>query len=1095
MAQHIGSNKQISGLIAFAVWALSLLLALPSNGQVTGATLSGAVKDPSGAVIPKAQVAIKNAATGITRNLISDSAGFYSAPNLLPGDYDVTFSAAGFATQIRKGINLDVGAQQVVDATMQVGQVAQTVEVTTEAPLVQLTSSALTAEVSATTVRELPLNGRSWTDLATLQPGVALIETHASQSNRGYGSQVTISGGRPQQNNYRLDGITVNDYMNGAPGNVQGGELGVDAIQEFSVLTSNYSAEYGRTSGGVVNAITRSGTNSLHGSAYEFLRNSALDARNFFDGAQIPPFRRNEFGVSLGGPIRRNKVFIFGNYEGIRQSKTTTTVSTVPSVAARGGNLCSVPTGVSPACTPTTVTVDPSAQAYLPLWPLPNGPVLGNGDTAVLTFHSPQITREDFATTRADVKFSDKDSLSVTYLYEDNPSTTPDLLNAILFSNHSKRQTVALEETHMFSSGFVNSARVGYNRVYAAQNADGQAINPLTSEASLASDPGRNAAQVFVGGITRFTGGTLSTNLNVWVWNSYQFYDDASWTHGAHTTKLGFAVEHMQTADAAGSERGGLWRFGSLTAFLTNKPKAFETGIASTQGPRNMRQTLFGGYVQDDWRWRSNLTLNLGVRYEMVTVPTEAENKISLLPAITSPKFRLGSPAYANATTRDFSPRVGFAWDPFRNQRTAVRGGFGIFDTLPLPYETTILFSNAFPFASLLTLPKAPAGSFYQGGFSLLQPANSDQASYIEQNPHRSYVMQWNLSVQQQLAPSLAAVVGYVGSRGVHQEFRSDDVNIVLPVLTSAGYLWPNPVASGNVVNQNFGEIRNVTWPMSTAYDALQVGVQKRMSHGLQIQTSFTWGKSIDEGSSSGFGDSFSNSISSEHWFDLKLSRGLSDFNVGRSLVINAIWDAPSPKLSFQPLGWALNGWEFGGIYTVRDGTPFTPTFGTDGDPLGLNSTDPWAFPNRLTGSGCKALTSPGNPSNYVKTQCFAVPTAPTQAFYDANCDPSFGDPTLLQCSNLRGNSGRNILIGPGESNLDFFVYKNNPIRRISESFNVQFRAEIFNILNHPNFAVPVNPTNTDIFDSTGAPNAVAGQLTSTSTDSRQIQFALKVIW
>jgi len=1148
MASLAFSNKQFLVIVVLASFALSCLLVQPSYGQVAGATLSGAVKDPSGAAIPMAQVSIKNVATGVTRNLTTDSVGFYSAPNLLPGDYEVTFTAQGFAREVRTGVNLDVGAQQVLDATMRVGQISQAVEVTTEAPLVQLTSSAITGDVNATTVRELPLNGRSWTDLATLQPGVASVQTHAPQSNRGFGSEVTISGGRPQENNYRLDGVTVNDYMNGAPGNVLGGDLGVDAIQEFKVLTSNYSAEYGRTSGGVVNAITRSGTNSFHGSAYEFLRNSALDTRNFFDGPTVPPFKRNEFGASAGGPIHKDKIFIFGNYEGIRQSKTITTVPTVPSLAARQGIIrdssgnpedqhgCSfqgwtqtngcpksgasiVPLTMQSQCAPegngatshllapgqAGFCVDDSAAKYLTFWPTPtaNSPLLGSGNTALVSFPSPTIVAENFGTLRADWKFSEKDSVFVTYLNEDNPQTVPDPLNDVLDNNHIKRQTVALEETHVFGSAFVNSARVGYNRVYAANDDNVGAINAASSDTSLTSDPGRTASQVYTGQITHFMGSTLSANGNTWVWNSYQFYDDAFWTHGAHSTKFGFAVEHMQTADAARTEPGGLWHFGSLTAFLTNQPTAFETGIASTQGPRNMRQTLFGGYIQDDWRLRPNLTLNLGLRYEMVTVPTEADNHISLLPQITSPQFRLGSPAYGNATERDFSPRVGFAWDPFGNQKTAVRGGFGIFDTLPLPYETTILFSNAAPYASLFNKPKIPGGAFYQGGFGLLQ-AGQNEASFIEQNPHRSYVMQWNLSIQRQLAPSLAAVVGYVGSHGVHQQFRSDDINFVLPVSTSAGYLWPVPVGNGAVLNQNFGEIRGVMWPMSTSYHALQVGVQKKMSHGVQLQTSFTWGKSIDEGSSSGFGDSFTNSISSEHWFDLKLSRGLSDFNVGRSLVINVIWDVPAPKFSLQPFSWGLSGWEFGGIVTVRDGTPFSATFGTDGDPLGMNSTDPWDFPNRLTGPGCATLTNPGNPNNYVKTQCFAIPTAPDVNFFNSGggigCDPAFGsttkgDPNYLWCFNLRGNAGRNILIGPGESNLDFSLYKNNPIRRISESFNVQFRAEIFNILNHPNFAVPVNQTNTDIFASDGTSNAAAGVLTSTSTDSRQIQFALKLIW
>jgi hypothetical protein len=282
-------------------------------------------------------------------------------------------------------------------------------------------------------------------------------------------------------------------------------------------------------------------------------------------------------------------------------------------------------------------------------------------------------------------------------------------------------------------------------------------------------------------------------------------------------------------------------------------------------------------------------------------------------------------------------------------------------------------------------------------------------------------------------------------------------------------------------------------WDGSSSYNALEAGISKRMSHGLQIQGSFTWGKSIDTSSATLVGDAFGNSISSLHWFDLRLSRGLSDFNIARILVINGTWQVPTLKSVSGLLARVANGWQLSGIYKANDGVPFTATFGTDGDPLGLNSQDPWDFPNRLTGPGCKTLTNPGNPNNYIKTQCFAVPTAPSAAFYNANCDPAFG--TFPQCFNLRGNSGRNVLIGPGLSNLDFSVFKNNYVRRISEDFNVQFRAEFFNVLNHTNFSVPVTPDNVTIFDSAGAPTGVAGLLTSTTTTAREMQFALKVVW
>ena len=346
----------------------AIFFSVATRARVAGGTIYGTIADPSERSIPQAQVSISNVATGITTTVMTNSDGFFTATNLLPGEYEITVTAKGFSTEVRRGITLTVGAQQVFNLTLRVGSVAKTVvEVTTEAPAVQLASSEISAVVTANTVRELPLNGRSWTDLAALQPGVDTIQTQpgfqtgSDRGNRGFGQQLTISGARPQQNNYRLDGVSLNDYANGAPGSVLGGNLGVDAIQEFSVLTSNYSAEYGKTSGGVVNAITRSGTNSFHGSAYEFIRNDKLDAANFFEAGQRSPFRRNQFGGAIGGPVIKNKTFFFADYEGIRQSKGIANLDSVPSPNARNGILS---TG--------TVTVAPTAMKNHEHYPIPS---------------------------------------------------------------------------------------------------------------------------------------------------------------------------------------------------------------------------------------------------------------------------------------------------------------------------------------------------------------------------------------------------------------------------------------------------------------------------------------------------------------------------------------------------------------------------------------------------------------------------------------------------------------------------------------------------------------------------------------------------
>jgi len=1107
--------------LAFGLLALASMVSRPTCAQVAGATLSGTVRDPSSAVIPNAQVAIRNVTTAVTRTVTTDTAGLYTAPNLLPGEYSITVAATGFSRQVQSGVTLTVGAQQVLNFNMQVGQVSETVQVVTEAPAVQLTSSEISGVVNATTVRELPLNGRSWTDLASLQPGVADIQTQASytvqdRGNRGFGAQVTISGGRPQQNNYRLDGISINDYTNGAPGSVIGGNLGVDSIQEFSVLTSNYAAEYGKTSGGVVNAITRSATNQFHGTAYEFLRNSALDARNFFDVGAIPPFKRNQFGADAGGPIRKDRTFIFGDYEGIRQSKGITSLSTVPSADARNGiltfpggpttfpnydsighpELDCVATGVPNQC---KVPVDPAVQKFLGLYPLP---LTSTGNTGTFTFAGQQIVNENFVTTRLDQKFSENDSIYGTYLFDKTNFNAPDNFDDKLIGSFTKRQFFVVEETHMFGPGFLNTVRFGINRESVNNNQGLKAINPLAGNTAVGGVPGHDAPAVSVGGINQFTGGEIGAPSWEFRWTELEAYDDAFLTKGLHSIKFGVAFERIRhnQDEAQGS---GNFFFGSLPQFLTNQPSRFDSFLSNVGTTRDLRQILFGVYAQDDWRLRPNLTLNLGLRYEMTTVPTEVHNRLSNLLNLSDATPHLGSPFFMNPTLRNFEPRVGFSWDPLNTGKTAVRGGFGIFDVLPLPYQFLSMVGMSAPFRELGTIRNLPAGAFFTGAFNLLSPASLQQ-EYIQHDPHRNYVMQWNLNIQREITPSLTALAGYVGSRGVHQPFRADDLNVVVPTLTSAGYLFPSPVGSGTNVNPSNGDIRGVMYGGGSAYHALEVGVLKNMSHGFQMQGSFTWAKSIDTSSAVVFGDGFQNSIASLSWWNMKLSRALSDFNIGRTLVINTTWQVPSVKSASGPLAWVTNGWELGAVFKVEDGVPFTPTWGTDGDPQGLNSSDPWAFPNRLGGPNCATLTNPGNPNHYIKTECFAVPTASNETFFSAapplGCDPAFGSlnpkaPNYLWCFNLRGNAGRNILIGPGTTNLDFSIFKNNHIKRISESFNAQFRAEFFNILNHANFHTPVVPDNTDIFDSTGTPTGVAGLLTSTTTTAREIQFALKLSW
>ena len=1118
----------------------------PVRAQVAGANLSGSVTDPSGAAIVGAQVSINNRATGVNRSVVTDSAGFYSAPNLAPGRYDVTVSAAGFATAKELDTELTVGAQQVLNVSMRLGAANQTILVESVAPLVQVGSSTISSEVETRQILEMPLNGRSWQDLATLVPGVNAIETQipfengAIRGNRGFGNQLTISGGRPTQNNYRLDGNSITDYAMGGPGSVLGVNLGVDAIQEFSVITGNYSAEYGRTSGGIVNAVSKSGTNAFHGDVYEFFRNQKLDANDFFSntaGLGKLVYRRNQFGAAAGGPVKKDKTFIFGDYEGIRQAEgSPSSNSTVLSDAARAGNICANP----PDCTTTRhVNVDPAIQKYLAIIPHANGPV--NGDKGNFVFAPTQVIHENYETVRLDHRFSSNDSLFATYNYDDTPLDTQDGFGDTAILSETARHIAALEETHVFSPSLVNSARLGFNRNNVINYQAVSAINPALADASLSLMPGFGPPVMFISGFARTPGG-LPPAFTHHTWNSIQFYDDAFLTRGTHSLKFGYALERMRYTPFSLYLPTGLVRFNgkktgnSVEDFLTNQPYSLEGGLPPGVSPRGFRQTLFGGYVQDDWKVSRKLTLNVGLRYEMTTIPIEVEGKTTTLRNISDPLPVCGTTAptatdivygkkgcagvggffASNPTTRNFEPRFGFAWDPKGDGKMAVRGGFAIFDVLPLP---GFFFTQSWmPFFLTGTVTNTPATPWKMGvpgndpgsAYSYFGPVNTPgclsplgnctlTASYVEPNPKRNYVEQWNINVQRQITSTLTGSFGYVGSHGLHLLIRGDDFDMTLPTHTSAGWLWPaNPTGKDLRVNPNFGIIRGMMWNTSSRYDALQLSIQKRLSHGIQFGGNYTYSKSMDNDSATIAGDAFSNSITTWFWFAPSISWAPSDFNFTHTAVINAIWQIPVSSSPRGPAAGVLRGWEVGGIFKANSGVPTTPLI--SGDPMGVQNSgsDTFGIPNRIPGCDPINHNFKNNPGGvflgYINTSCFTVPMAtPEIASQCVHFSKVPGS-----CSNLLGNAGRNSIVGPNLFNVDFTVHKDFAVTKISEAFKVQFRTEFFNILNHANFTPPLpffGSGNAQIFNSNGTLSGGGGLQQPLATRPRIIQFALKVIW
>jgi carboxypeptidase family protein len=1088
-----------------------------SAAQATGGSISGTVTRGAGNRMPGVRVSLSDVTKTVTREVTTGVDGVYNLPALPPGAYELTASMPGFVTQMWTGINVGVGTERVLNIVMRPGDSSTVVRIAAPPAPVSQASGCCGGNVNAATVRETPLNGRDWAQLATLQAGVTGVQTGSATGggnvDRGFGAPVSVSGARPDQNSYRLDGISINDYSNGAPGSVLGDNLGIDAVEQVSVLGSNYPAAYGRTSGGVINAVTRGGTNSFHGDLYEFLRNSAVDARNFFDGP-IPPFKRNQFGGSAGLPIRKDRTFIFGDYEGLRQSLGLTTVDTVPSAAVRGigpngsavpSILCSIPQGPPNPCSPHPLTgavnpdpttgIDKSVLNFLQgnFYPLPNGPLLGAGDTGIFTFAAQQVTNENYFTVRLDHKFSANDSAEITYMRDSSKTVQPDEFNELHSDIVSARQVATLHVQHAFTPNSLNAARFGFSRAVGIQGRVSGILNSNMLDPSFAFVPGEFAGGIrAVPGVTDFTGaptgaGFLSSSRSL-AWNSFQGGDDFFLTHGVHAISLGVVVERMQDNELSFASVNGVFRFDSLSDFLTNHPRVFQ-GIQTGGVPDiGLRQTLVGGYFQDDIRIRRNFIFNAGLRYEMVTVPTEAHNRISNLLHPADPVPHVGAPFFSNPTLRNFEPRVGFAWNP-RGGKTLIRSGFGVFDVLPLPYEFNLSFQRAAPFVNSIFDNTLKPGNFPTTAYQVGLSSPSALGTYVEQHPKRNYVMQWNLSVARELTSTLTLTIGYVGSRGVHLPYRMDNIDMVLPSsLSATGYVWPcgadgngnacapgflptgtqaNPVPSVTL-NPNFGRIDATLWQANSFYHALQADLTKRVGHGIEFHAAYTWGKSMDTLSATEADDSFPNGLFNQLFFDQRTSRGLSDFNVAQTLVLSFTWQLPGPAATSGLLKWPLTGWQFGGVYKASTGQPFTPILG--GDPVGMKLDETSEPPSLAGGPGCATLTNRGNPNSYIKTQCLVFPGL-----------------------NRWGNLGRNSLIGPGVSNLDFSVFKNNPIKRISETFNAQFRAEFFNILNRANFSSPTQ--NLAVFDQNGLTVPSAGLITSTQTTSRQIQFALKLIW
>jgi hypothetical protein len=1033
------------------------LVASLAHGQAVGGTFLGRIRDASGGALPFASVSISNVATGVVTDVVTNADGFYSVPNLLPGRYEVKASFDGFNSQTKSGITLTVGAEFPVDFTMSVGTVSENVDVSVAAASVDTVSATIRHNVSGTTIRELPLNGRDWTQLAMLQPGVIAVG-NSGGSRSGNGMKMAVAGARPSENNYRLNGIGVNDYANTTPGNALGTNLGVEAVAEFSVLTNSYSAEYGRTSGGVVNAITRSGTNQIRGTAFEFHRNSGMDARDYFDrGDAPPPFHRNQYGVAFGGPIVRNRTFWFGVYEGLRETLGQTTVSTVPSEAARQGRLAA-----------GTVSVHPQIARALALYPVPNGPLLGNGDTGQYFAVRNKESAGDYALLKIDHKPFTAGSFNATFLFDDAQIEQPDALLNKQIADSSRRTLIASEYSHTFGPSLVSVTRAGLSRTRSVSGDIAAVMNPALTDPTLGYIPGFNVGSISVPGLSGTGGGPGATDYATLQFTSVQVSQDFFLLRGRHSLKMGFNVERMRNEFDTPNQTGGAFNFGTLANFLRNVPSRFGALYPTSDTTRDMSETLIGGYLQDDFRLANTLTLNLGLRYEMMTIPTEANGEVALLKGLTDPEVTVGGKIHdSNPTLRNFAPRVGFAWDPSGTRKMAIRGGVGVFDVLPFLYLYETPLNRSTPLFLQGNSTNPPAGSFPSAAYALLSVQNL-RTAWVDPNPPRAYRTQWNIDVQRQFG-AWTADVGYVGARGTNLPLVERNMNTVIPERIGDRWVYPSR-ATSTVLNPNFSAINTtVTWNADSNYHGLQTVLKRNLRNGLQGQAAYTWSKSIDTGSSI---SSVSSGTGYESSFAVatpllpELARGPSNYDVRHNFVGSVVWEIPTPQLSNRFAGSLVEGWQVSGVYRAQSGYPFTLALNGDraGSKADTTGSSLGQAPDLLSLPGCDTPINPGDPNNYIRTECFAFPA-----------------------DGVLGTLGRNRLTSPGLAVLDLAFTKMQKFGGTT----AQIRIEMFNALNRANFSTPAST----IFDNNGNLTANVGVITATRTSARQMQLGVKLLW
>jgi hypothetical protein len=1041
-----------------------ILSAQMVSAQVANGTILGVVQDASGAVIPGVSVTVKNLDTGITRSVTTDEGGRYTVPNLTLGNYEVDGQLAGFQTEVRTGITITVGREAVVNLALKVGQVSDKVTITEEAPLVESTTAAMSSLVDERTIRDLPLNGRSWDNLALLQPGVVTVGAGQGSPafDFGTGARFNVNGSRAYANSFLLDGTDINDHANGTPGGSAGTNLGVDGVQEFKINTLVSPAEFGRSSGGTVSAVTRSGTNDFHGAAFEFLRNNAMDSPGYFDQVNhggtgsIAPYRRNQFGAALGGPIQKDRTFFFGTYEGLRQGSGTTIGPEVPTAQTKLGIVpYSAFQGTDPNLfnchkgdTACVVPVNPAIKPFLDLFQAPTpGSTTGDlGDGTGFFIAAPlQVTNENYFMNRVDHQINSKMNMFVRYSFDSDTNVIPNFQGSSVANEQdvARRQYSTIQFSNILRPNIVNSFRFAYNRTY--QNFDDVVVDPRAQQLSFL------AGEHF--GTISFGAQGLSTNpLNflgvdngaprIYWYNLFQYADDLTYVKGRHSFKMGVDARRIQDNLISSSNSRGNYTFQDIPGFLANKPIRFDAPSPGSKAYRGDRQTMFGTYLQDDFKVSPRLTLNLGLRYEFVTNPYEVNGKMANLLHLTDPAPTVLKDSFFSIGKKEFQPRVGFAWGLNASGKTVLRAGFGIYNDHILPYSYGNFSTGYPPFFTTLSDLRDPSTAFtnpigfpFDPALSAGTPPPPQFGGFPTGTIKEPYKTSFNFSVQQQVMNNTVLEMAYIGSES-HRLQRNGEWNPPTPI--SPG-VFPAVFNQNNRINPRFASLTVARFDVNANYNALQVSLKRKGASGLQYQVAYTYAKSIDEKSTLAGGESRQEPNTVLDLTDVKRDRGRSSFDARQNFVPTVTYPLPF-RFQQKALGLIAGGWTVNGIATFRTGEPFTGRIGNNRSANG----DRWS-PDRPN-------LNPGysnDPTSGVTQGCAGVAAGQKLGTPSLWYDPcAFSRPA----PGTYGNLARNTITGPGFYNFDFSADK---LFKPSDRVGVQLRAEIFNLLDQAHFFAP----------------------------------------